>query len=249
MEKIGLNFLFILMLCASCQPDKSPLRLAVAANLLVPVTELEAAFEQETGIELEVTGAASGALTAQIQNGAPFHVFISANESFPRYLVDNGHAEPEPKVLVNGKLTVCTGVAVRNEAELIAYLRSESCQSIAVPNPEIAPYGIVAKNWLMEEALWEELRSKFVFGESVGKVNTMLYAQSVQAGFTSNSAMHTAKLRTLGEWVSLEWAPPVPQFALMLKRDHPGKKALWEFLFSQKAQEIFHTYGYTQPDQ
>lgn len=172
------TFLAALLVIASPLPAQI---LVAAASDLGPVTaELATAFQKETGARIQFTLGSSGTLKRQIENGAPFDVYLSANEEFVRELEKAGQ-------ILAGSLTVYAtgklGWAAKPGINEVQDLRR--ARLIAIPNPAHAPYGVAAREYLRRKGLWDELQPRMVLGENVRQAMQYFESGNVDAVFTS----------------------------------------------------------------
>ncbi|MEZ4775439.1 MAG: molybdate ABC transporter substrate-binding protein [Bacteroidia bacterium] len=236
----GLCLFFLL----SCQPDR-PLLVAVAASLSAPMEEIAAAFEAEKNIHVDISVAASGVHAAQISNGAPFNLFFSADMKYPEFLREKGFAQAEPVVFVMGQLVFWSKDSV-GERDLIHFFTDPKLEKIAIANPEQAPFGRRALDWLTANG-WDELvESHLVYGENVSHVNRYIFSGVVDAAFTSRSAMFDPNLKNTGFWLDIP-GEGIPHGMVILKNRHRDMAAFRDFLRSSRAIEIWEKYGYAVP--
>ncbi|MFH2033901.1 MAG: molybdate ABC transporter substrate-binding protein [Candidatus Margulisiibacteriota bacterium] len=241
-----ISFLFLLSLSAFA----TEIKVAVAANLLFPFEEIKAAFEKETGDKVTCIMSSSGKLTAQIENGAPFDVFLSADMKYPNNLFKSGSAVTKPKPYAYGVLVLWTF----NEIDLskgIDTIKGKSIKKIALADPKTAPYGEQTIKVLAHFGLYDELKDKLVYGESLPQVNQFLETKAADIGFTAKSVVLAPKVKGKGKWIEVDPDSylPIAQGAVILKRAKNNElaKAFYDFIFSEKAREIFSKYGYKLP--
>lgn len=237
----------------SVQAQNKDLKIAVAANLLPPMQKLEKLFEEKYPGSATIISASSGKLTAQILNGAPYDIFIAADMQYPRKVYQEGHAQNEPDVLVQGKLVFWSKKkTAKNEIKKL--LQSQSLKSIALAQPELAPYGQQAIDWLEENQLYPSVKNKIIFGENVGQINQYIHSGTVDAAFTAISAMHAPELQNTGYWVPLNVqqsdAGNLNHGIVLLTNAESDPKTInqfLEFINSPVADDIFLEFGYDIP--
>lgn len=231
-------------------PARDSLVIATAANMQFAMTELTAAFTAETGIACETIIGSSGKLTAQIQEGAPFDILVSADLKYPRELLRNGFADAEPTIYAYGRLVLWT-VAEDVPAEL-ASLSSPTVRHIALANPATAPYGAAAMQVLESLGLAEQLSEKLVYGESIAQTNQFIISAAAELGFTALSVVRSPGMQTQGRWIAVdpEWYDPIAQ-GMILLNNRPATqdraRRFRAFLLSPAAQAILLDYGYDVP--
>ncbi len=235
---------------ASAQDDN--LRIAVAANLLLPMQEVKLLYEQKYGNSLTLIPGSSGKLTAQILNGAPYDIFLSADMKYPRQISREGHAAAPPEVLVRGRLVFWSKEPV--EEPLASWLLNDKVRSLAIAMPELAPYGHRSRDWLSEQKIYDKLLPRLVFGESIGQVNQYINASTVDAALTATSAMHAKELKDKGYWKPLDIYSGDPSRLdhgiVILTNATAGQLSVnefIEFIKSPVAEKIFLDFGYEIP--
>ncbi len=221
--------------------------MAVAANAAEAVEALAAEFEQQSGHRVTISVGSTGKLYAQILHGAPFDVFLAADQERPRLLAEQGIAvEGSWLTYAVGRLVLWTSdPTVEVNADT---LRNGTFRRLAIANPDLAPYGGAAREALRELGLWDELRPKIVVGESVGHAFAMVASGNAELGFVALSSVLSPRNRERGSY----WEPPgdlhapVRQDAVLLRRaaDNAVARAFHSFLGSEKARAIIVPYGY-----
>lgn len=227
-------------------PEK--ITIAVAANMQFAMDELMVAFEKATGIRSEQVVSSSGKLTAQIMEGAPFDVLVSADMKYPAELYKVEMGISTPKVYAYGKL-VLWSMADDIEPSL-QKLSDPSVRHIAVANPKTAPYGAAAIEVLDSLGLLEKLGPKLVFGESIAQTNQFIVSRSTELGFTAMSVVLSPEMKGKGKWVAIDESmySPIAQGAVAIKSNSNREVAankFCDFLASSAAQDILVRYGYS----
>ena len=225
---------------------------AVAASAQYALEDVKAEFEKETDIKLKTIVGSSGKLTAQIESGAPFDIFISADVEYPNILNTAGFAYHSPKVYAYGTLVLWAlkDVDLSRGLEVVA---DSMVKKIAIANPQTAPYGRAAVDAMKHFRLYSEVERKLVYGESIAQVNQFVTTEAVDLGFTAKSVVLAPNLKEKGKWVDVDPGSyePIAQGIVVLK--HAGEnnlkeaEAFYDFFFSAKAQDVFKKYGYKLP--
>lgn len=240
--KILAGFLFI---CCAFSAPAQQVRVAVAANAQFVTAALAEKFKKKTGIAIELVSGSSGKLAAQIENGAPFDVFLSADMEFPARLFDKGFGE-KPRAYALGSLILCS----RSKAFPLANWRnavmSASVKKIAIANAAIAPYGKAAEEALTYYTLLDRLKPRLVYGESISQVNTYILTGAVSAGFTTEALVHEVAANDTLYWIRVPTASyaPIRQGALLVSKQNSAAKRFYSYLFSDEARAAFKKYGY-----
>ncbi|MCO5724073.1 molybdate ABC transporter substrate-binding protein [Robiginitalea marina] len=240
----------LLILAASCGPRKTGegITLAVAANMQYAMEEIAGAFTEQTGIPCELVVSSSGKLTAQIREGAPFDVFISADLKYPRDLEASGLATLPPEVYAYGKLVLWT--LEEGLEPSLEVLTSDAVRHIALANPKTAPYGQAAMETLERTGLLEPVRNKLVYGESISQTNQFITSRAAEIGFTALAVVRSPEMRDQGAWIAIDPGlyQPIAQGIVLVRhpdRDPQRALAFYTFVFSTEAKAILKRYGYT----
>jgi molybdate transport system substrate-binding protein len=243
-----LILLFLINLVVGCNSDKhKKLRIAVASNLSEPITLIGNNYQIDFDIKVEVITGSSGKLMAQILHGAPYDIFISADIQYLNLLKDQNELYEDPVIFVEGKLILWT-LQDSQDSDL-QLLLSENVEKIAIPNPEIAPYGKAAKEVLINLNLWDHIKHKLVFGESVTQTNQFLLTEAVQAGITSQSLIHSPNFTSDGQWneINNSLHQPISHgIAILNSSSNPeASKNFIDFLNKDDTINLLKEFGYT----
>lgn len=226
------------------------INIAVAANVSYAIDELKKEFKKENpNTKVRVTLGSSGKLTAQISHGAPYGVFMSANMKFPEALYESKNAIIKPVIYAKGTLAYFS-VKKRDFSHGIKILEDKNIKRIAIANPKTAPYGKATKEALVNAGIYENIKSKFVYGESISQ--TLSYAASVtDIGVIAKSSLYSSKMSQYKEnvhWVEVEsdLYAPISQGIVLLRHSKTSSKykAFYDFILSEKAKNILKKYGY-----
>lgn len=226
--------------CNSPAVDENSLTIAVASSLVLPVQELCTMYEKQSGIKSKIIAGSSGKLAAQISAGAPYDLFLSADTDYPQALVERGVTGGELIIFASGKLVLFIRTATL-KADL-NYLLEDKVKTIAVPNPDVAPYGRVAIKALKNVGIYEQVKAKLIYGENVGQVNQFLHGGAVDAGIT---AVTFAKMNLLDYTVTVidtTLYPPIQHGAVLLKNAGAEAQAFLQFLLSHFGQIELSNY-------
>jgi molybdate transport system substrate-binding protein len=231
---------------------KPVLRVATAANVQFAVEELAERFEALYDIKVEPTISSSGKLTAQIVEGAPYHLFLSANMKYPQALLKQQAAVGEVKVYAEGLLVAWTLNELEPEADP-AYLQQSTVRKIALANPKNAPYGLEAIHYLEHFGVLGQVQDKLVYGESIAQTNQYIVSRAVDVGLTAKSVVLSPEMQSRGRWVELPAGSyePITQGVVVTaygqKQAPEASQLFFDFLSSPDAQQIFKKYGYRVP--
>jgi molybdate transport system substrate-binding protein len=223
-------------------------RVAVAANFAAAQEELARRFQANSGIEVETSLGSSGQLYAQIINGAPYDVFLSADVARPDRLEHDGQTVPGTRfTYAVGRLVLyAPGWGLTDSVEM--KLRDRPFQHLAIADPRIAPYGVAARQVLERWGLWDGLQTRLVQGESVGQAFQFVDAGAAELGFVALSQVIARREREY--WiVPRELHRPLRQDAVLLRTGEPntGARGFLQFLKSEEGQRIIARFGYALP--
>lgn len=243
---IALAVHFLLFVQLNAIADE--VQVAVAANFVAPMEEISAAFAKETGHQLKISSGASGKFYAQIKNGAPFQVFLSADDEKPIQLEKDGLAVQGSRfTYAIGKLILWSSnpnlVDSKGNVLVVA-----NFNKMAIANPKLAPYGEAAIETLTALKLRDKLESKLVMGENISQTYQFVATGNAELGFIALSQVTKNNNLTTGSgWIVPEnLYSPIKQDVVLLEngKDNIAAKQLMNFLRSQKALTIIKSYGY-----
>jgi len=224
--------------------------IAVAANLSYAIEEIKAEFVKDNpAFKLQIVMGSSGKLTAQIRNGAPYGVFMSANMKYPLALYKDKLLVSEPRVYAKGEIAYMS-VTPRDFTKGIGLLENENIRRIAIANPKTAPYGNAAEEAIKNAGVYKNIKPKLIFAESISQtVSYVLTAADL--GIVAKSALFSSKMKQYKEdihWKSVDprlYTPIKQGIALLKYSEHSeGYKLFYDFIFSAKASAILRSYGY-----
>lgn len=228
-------------------------RVAAAADLQYAMQDVAAQFEKQTGRKVDVTYGSSGNFFSQMQNGAPFDVFFSADIEYPRKLESAGLAEPGTlyKYAV-GRIAVWMPADAKVDVSSQGWkaLLDASVQKIAIANPEHAPYGRAAVAALHNARIYEQVKGKLVYGENISQAAQFVQSGNAQAGIVAMSLAVSPGMKDGKRWeVPADMHPPIEQAAIVLKsaKNKESAKAFLEFVKSEAGRATLAKYGFTFP--
>lgn len=245
--KRGLLIILLFYACTFAQAQK--LRIAVAANAQFVSKKLAEEFKKQTGVDADLIVNSSGKLTAQIEQGAPFDVFLSADMKYPQELADKALTLDQPRIYAYGQLVLWVlnkDLKLTKPADLLL----PEYHKIAVANPTLAPYGEAAMQALTKSGLSDRLTKRLVFGESIAQVNQYLLTGATEAAFTAKSIVLDPEQQDKGKWIAVDEKlyKPIAQGVVILKsasgKNLEDAQKFYTFLFGPKARKILKAYGY-----
>lgn len=215
--------------------------------------ELAERYEKQASVKINVTYGSSGNFLSQMQNGAPFDLFFSADIEYPRKLEAAGLVEPGTLYeYAVGRIVIWMPAKAKIDLEKLgwkALLLSET-QKIAIANPEHAPYGRAAVAALQNAGIYEQVRGKLVYGENISQAAQFVQSGNAQAGIVALSLAVSPPMEDGKRWeISVDSYPPIAQGSVVLKsaRDKEAARAFMAFVKSDAGQKILESNGFTLP--
>lgn len=238
----------VLSLAASAGLHAETVQVAVAANFSAPMQAIAAVFEKTSGHRIELVSGATGRFYAQIRNGAPFDVFLSADSDAPAKLEQEGLAVPGSRfTYARGKLVLWSSDArlVDGQGQV---LRTGEFRKIAIAQPRVAPYGAAAMEAIEKLGLTPRLTPRLVYGESLGQTFNFVATGNAELGFVALSqVLEGGKLKGGSVWlVPPTLYAPIVQDAVVLQRaqSNAAATALVALLRSERMRDLIRSYGY-----
>jgi len=243
--RIRLAVVLVLCSCSAPPEDAREVRVAVATNFAEVMEELAERFEAASGHEVLVSAASSGAHYAQIRNGAPFDVFLSADRERPELL------EREGAAIAGTRFTYAVGrLALWSPDAALVDDRGEVLESgqfryLAIANPELAPYGAAARQVLEGRGLWDGIQDRLVRGQDIGQTYAFVFSRNAELGFVALSQIQRPDVETEGSWwlVPDSEHDPIEQQAVLLV-DTPAARQFLAYLRGAEAAALIRSFGY-----
>jgi molybdate transport system substrate-binding protein len=227
---------------------------AAASDLKFALEEVAGKFERETGNKVRLVFGSSGNFYAQILQGAPFQMFMSADEDFVFKLADAGKTVDRGRMYALGRIGIIvpTGSALKADGELKdlgAALKDGRLQKFAIANPEHAPYGARAKEALQRAGLWDAIQPKLVLGENISQTAQFATSGSTQGGIIALSLAKAESVAKLGSFalIPADWHEPLRQRMVLLKDAPQTLRAFYDYIGTPTAQEVMVRYGFSMP--
>lgn len=235
-----------LLVCTNALADE--VQVAVAANFTAPIQAIAKDFEKDTGHKLVASFGATGQFYAQINNGAPFEVFLAADDSTPAKL------EQEKQTVAGSRFTYAIGTLalwsakpgyVDAQGEV---LKKNDYKHLSIANPKTAPYGLAATQVLAKLNLTEATKGKLVEGQNITQAFQFVSTGNAELGFVALSQIYKdGKVENGSAWiVPSSLHDPIRQDAVILNKgkDNPAAKAFIDYLKGPKATAVIKSYGY-----
>ncbi|WP_332763113.1 molybdate ABC transporter substrate-binding protein [Pseudomonas koreensis] len=234
--------------CASSGALAEEVQVAVAANFTAPIQAIAAGFEKDTGHKLVAAYGATGQFYTQIKNGAPFEVFLAADDTTP------GKLEKEGDTVKGSRFTYAIGTLALWSAkegyvdDAGEVLQKNQYQHLSIANPKAAPYGLAATQVLAKLKLTEATQAKLVEGQNITQAYQFVSTGNAELGFVALSQIYKdGKVSSGSAWVvPADMHDPIKQDAVILNKgkDNPAAKALVEYLKGPQAAAVIKSYGY-----
>jgi molybdate transport system substrate-binding protein len=251
--RVGVALLILLPLSTSSVAMQT-LTVAAASDLQGALPPIAVRFEKDTGWKVSMTFGSSGTFFSQIQNGAPFDVFLSADIDYPRRLEQSGEAvKGTVYSYATGRLVLWTrndaGVDIRQGLEALS---KPAVRRVSIANPLHAPYGRAAVAALQHEHVYERVRAKLVLGENISQAAQFAQSGNADVGLIALSLAVSPAMKGSGHYVEISDAlhPPIEQAAVIVarSRQQPLATQFIEALKSPASRSVLQSYGFAVPE-
>ncbi|MFN3723160.1 MAG: molybdate ABC transporter substrate-binding protein [Paracoccaceae bacterium] len=251
--------LFVAVVALACAgpvlaQDKPPV-IAAASDLQFAVAEIAAAFKAETGKDVELSMGSTGNFATQIRNGAPFQIFMAADERFIAELNAEGFTRDGGDLYAEGRVVIMVphGSSLTADAALDtleAMLDAGTLTKFAIANPDHAPYGKRAEEALKHRGLWDKILPSLILGENVSQAAQFALSGNADGGIIAYSLALAPEVAALGEFALIDhdWHEPLLQRMVLLKNAGPVAEEFYAYIQSPKAREIMVKYGFVLPE-
>jgi molybdate transport system substrate-binding protein len=244
------------MAIPNCQAADHELNVAAAADLSAALQDLASAYEKRTGVTVKVSFGASGALTQQIQNGAPFDIFFSADMDYPRQLITGGQADGATLFrYAVGRLVlwVPKDSPLDVEHKGMDVLLDPSVKKISIANPQHAPYGRAAVAVLKHYGLYEKIEGELVQGENISQAAQFVESGNAQVGFVALAHAAAPAMQGKGKYwiIPADAYPALDQGVVMISHSAHKQDAasFLEYVKTRDFGAVLRRYGFTLPEQ
>lgn len=243
---------FLLNLCffGLSTAQAETVRVAVAANFATPVKTIAENFEKATGCQVSISSGSTGKFYTQIKNGAPFDVFLAADDKTPAKLEKEGEIVPGSRfTYAVGKLALWS--AKENTVDAKGdVLKTQRYAHLAIASPKLAPYGLAAQETLEKLQLWDAVQPRLVQGENIAQAYQFVASGNAELGFVALSQIcKDGKIQNGSAWiVPASYYRPIRQDAVILNngKTNPAAAAFMQYLKSEPALKIIRSFGYTE---
>ena len=243
-----LAFLFLVSLLGTAVSAQE-LKIAAASDLTAAMQKIGVAFTRQTGVQLKFSFGSSGNFFAEIRNGAPFDVFLSADRSYPETLDQAGKSDRGTIIYARGKLVLWTSNATLDlKAENLGTLTGRKVNKVAIANPEHAPYGRAAVASMLHFKIYDQVKPKLVLGENVSQAAQFAQSGNADVAMIALSLALSDTMKKSGRYalVPVDSYPVLDQSAIVLRssQDKQNAHRFVEFLLTPAAQKILNEYGF-----
>jgi molybdate transport system substrate-binding protein len=235
--------------------DDVPL-IAAASDLQSALREVAQAFQSDTGHKVEIVFGSSGNMAAQIRQGAPFQMFLSADEKYVLDLAKDELARDDGELYALGRIALfvphhSTLQVDEQLTGLRAALGSGQIERFAIANPSHAPYGRAAREALQKAQLWEPLQPKLIMGENVSQAAQFAASANASGGIVAYSLALTPAMTKAGRYALIrqDWHASLRQRMVLTKKAGPVAEAFYTFLQQDKARAILARNGFAMPQE
>ncbi len=249
-----LAVLGFLLAAVSGLPAQPVATVAAASDLKFALEEVAANFERQTGQTLRLLFGSSGHFKTQILQGAPFHLFLSADESFVFELDAAGKTVDRGRAYAIGRIGIMVAAdsPLKPDGELrdlAAALKDGRLQKFAIANPAHAPYGARAMEALKHAGVWEAIQPRLVYGENISQAAQFALSGSTQGGIVAQSLALAPALARSGRFslIPEHWHQPLKQRMVLVKEAPPAARAFYDYIGTPAAQAVMKRYGFEMP--
>ncbi len=228
---------------------------AAASDLQFALTEIAAAFRADTGHEVRLSFGSTGNFARQIRQGAPFQIFMAADEQFIADLYADGFTADAGDLYAQGRIVIMVPHAstlVPDSAldGLAEELASGRIRRFAIANPDHAPYGMRAREALVTRGIWSDLQRFLVLGENVSQAAQFALSGNAEGGIIAYSLALAPQVAPRGTYALIpeKWHDPLRQRMALLKNAGEVARAFYAYLHEPAAREIMDRYGFALPE-
>jgi len=230
--------------------------IAAAADLQFALTEVADAFTAETGMPVALAFGSTGKFATQIREGAPFQVFMAADQRYILDLARDGYTRDEGRLYAEGRVVVMVphGSSLKADAaldDLAAGLADGRVTKFAIANPDHAPYGQRAMEALRHRGLWDSVQPALVLGENVSQTAQFALSGNAEGGIIAYALALSPEVTKLGSFalIPADWHQPLLQRMALTSKAGPVAEAFYAYMSSPAARDIMRRYGFILPEE
>jgi molybdate transport system substrate-binding protein len=244
----------MLILGATARGQTQTVRVAAAADLQFAMKDIGGQFEKKTGTKVAISYGSSGTFRAQIENGAPFDVFFSADSQYPQQLISSGAADGQSLIVYAIGHLVLWAPGTENldvAKKGFDVLKDPRVTRIAIANPEHAPYGRAAVAALQKAGIYDLVKPKLVYGENISQTAQFVQSGSAQVGLIALSLTLADSMKGGDQWIiPSDLYPTMQQDAVIVTKstNKTEAQAFLDFVKSDEGRKTLMKYGLTPPE-
>ncbi|MDB1124148.1 molybdate ABC transporter substrate-binding protein [Vibrio algarum] len=233
-----------LIFCFSHSASAETVMIAVANNFYGAMQVIAKDFKKLTGHDITLSTGTSGQLYAQVVNGAPFDLFLSADKKRPTKLVEAGYAS-DSFTYAYGSLVLWSPDPTLFNGDINVLLK-DSVKHIAMANPKLAPYGFAAQQVMENAGIYESVQAKFVMSKGLNAAYQFVVTENAQVGFLAKSQLYRDKKMADGSYWDIpnDYYDPIMQDAILLNENNTGAVQFVQYLNSDRARDLMALFGY-----
>jgi len=252
MNPIKHILLTLLTLYVSASLAQTAPTVAAASDLKFALEEIAANYKADKGREVRLVFGSSGVLWQQVKNGAPFSLLMSADEAYIDDLYKNGLTADKGSLYAIGRIALLQkkGNPIKLGMDKNGLIKAiTEAKKIAIANPEHAPYGRAAKEYLISIGAWDLAQPKLVFGENISQVTMFALTGSTDFAITALSLAISPQVQSQSTSVLIpdHWHKPLRQKMALIKNSAASAKDFYQYLQEPKSRQIMSRYGFTAP--
>ncbi|MDD7970668.1 molybdate ABC transporter substrate-binding protein [Roseinatronobacter alkalisoli] len=229
--------------------------IAAASDLQFALTEIAAAFHADTGMDVRLSFGSTGNFARQIREGAPFQIFMAADERFIAELHADGFSRDNGDLYALGRVVIMVpgGSTLTPDAELdhlAEMLAAGQISRFAIANPDHAPYGMRAREALITRGIWDDLQSVLVLGENVSQAAQFALSGNAEGGIIAYALALAPEIAPRGTYVLIpdDWHSPLRQRMVLLNNAGDVARAFYAYMNEPAARDIMDRYGFALPE-
>lgn len=223
---------------------QEPLRIAVAANFKAPLEEIVSLYQKKENTPIDIISGSTGKLYLQIINGAPYHIFLAADDERPAKLESEKWIIPHSRATYAVGQLVLTGKIIDTESSIETLLTK--AKRLTISNPKVSPYGVASVSFLEKINLWQPLKSKMILGQDIAQTHQYIQRELVDLGIIALSQLLLDEKKPPYRMISGALHQPLQQQMVLLRNaaHRPEAEKFYAFLASDEAKNIIKKWGY-----
>lgn len=251
MKYILAAFLALFLIASTSSAQTVP-TVAAASDLKFALEEIAANYKADKGQDVKLVFGSSGVLWQQVKNGAPFSLLMSADEAYVDDLYKNGLTIDKGNLYAIGRIVLLEKKAspIKLSTDKEGLIRAiQAARKIAIANPEHAPYGRAAKEYLMSMGVWDQAQAKLVFGENISQATMFALTGSADFAISALSLAISPQVQSQSTYVLIpdHLHKPLRQKMVLLKNNSASAKDFYQYLQEARSKQVMVRYGFVAP--